>query len=35
VYELEWKLLDVDEKNDSQRFLLMTKRIAEINSLPP
>jgi hypothetical protein len=33
VYELEWKLLDVDEKNDSQRFLLMTKRIAEINSL--
>ena len=31
VYELEWKLLDVD-KEDLDRVALIKKRIAEINS---
>jgi 3'-phosphoadenosine 5'-phosphosulfate sulfotransferase (PAPS reductase)/FAD synthetase len=32
VYELELKLLDVDEEKDPKRFSLMNNRIAEINS---
>jgi hypothetical protein len=33
LYELELKLLDVDEEKDPKRFSLMNNRIAEINSL--